>query len=346
MGREAAENENHDEIIEGNNIETNFQKDFCVSTKQENCVVSLLRYALPKVAQTPLITACNTGNLPLVQTLVQNGDENVNGHDSEGNTPLMQAAQAGFDSIVCYLLFYLHGEILVDAENNNGFTALMKAALHGKTNCARRLIIAGADVTKRDWGRGLQAHEWASFCGMRETALVIQKIASSCNDKGRQRATGVARAMHWNEEQWIRDTGSVYHLASKAADVHSGLVTSFFEEGPERIIKTAEIPKGENVMTCIENRDKSSDDFLVVEITSPEKQRVTQRCFKSSVGSVDTPGRRKGARTSPTCAVPTVNVIRASPSKEKQKRKSHHRNNKNFLSVPKASSRKKNREAK
>ncbi|XP_018669091.2 uncharacterized protein LOC100178707 [Ciona intestinalis] len=368
MGKEL-ESKKYDNGIEEDQIsgrsDTETLQDLGVLAKDENCVMSLLRFSLPKVAgpnvsskKTQLISACATGNLLVVQNLLQMAEVDVNEQDSEGNTALMHAAQAGFDSIVSYLLFFLHGEITVDAENNNGFTALMKAALHGKTNCARRLIIAGADVTKRDWGRGLQADEWASFCGMRETAIVIRKTAMPAMRKedkemmGWQKKTHpvnefcirigrrVARAMHWNEEQWIRDAGSLYHLAEKAANVQGGLLTSLLGEGGnERIPHIPANTKGENVMTCVDsNRSDCADDILVVEITSPQKQRVTQRCFRRSLSGTEILAKHKSKDDCrpQQSKVPTVNVIRASPSKQRHK-KTHHRANHDLLVVPKAS---------
>lgn len=42
-------------------------------------------------------------------------------------------------------------EIDIDARNNLGFTALMKAALQGRNKCAKLLLFAGETRKARDW---------------------------------------------------------------------------------------------------------------------------------------------------------------------------------------------------
>ncbi|XP_034186989.2 uncharacterized protein LOC117607396 isoform X2 [Osmia lignaria lignaria] len=68
-------------------------------------------------------------------------------------------------------------EIEVDARNASGFTPLMKAALQGRTKCAKILLFAGANPTLRDHGRGLRAEQWARFCGRYVCAEVIERFA-------------------------------------------------------------------------------------------------------------------------------------------------------------------------
>ena len=50
---------------------------------------------------------------------------------------------AGHDDIVNCLLRRFH-RLKVDQCNKLGFTALMKAAIHGRTRCAKLLLFAGS----------------------------------------------------------------------------------------------------------------------------------------------------------------------------------------------------------
>lgn len=96
--------------------------------------------------------------------------------DNEGNTPLHFAAQAG-QADCLNILLQRCPEIEVDARNASGFTPLMKAALQGRTKCAKILLFAGANPTLRDHGRGLRAEQWARFCGRYVCAEVIERFA-------------------------------------------------------------------------------------------------------------------------------------------------------------------------
>lgn len=101
---------------------------------------------------------------------------NPNVPDNEGNTPLHFAAQAGQIDSLNILLQRCPG-IEVDTRNKLGFTPLMKAALQGRTKCAKILLFAGANPTLRDHGRGLRAEQWARFCGRYVCAEVIERFS-------------------------------------------------------------------------------------------------------------------------------------------------------------------------
>lgn len=101
---------------------------------------------------------------------------NPNVPDNEGNAPLHFAAQAGQIDSLNILLQRCPG-IEVDTRNNLGFTPLMKAALQGRTKCAKILLFAGANPTLRDHGRGLRAEQWARFCGRYVCAEVIERFS-------------------------------------------------------------------------------------------------------------------------------------------------------------------------
>nr|XP_021589081.1 ankyrin repeat domain-containing protein 33B isoform X2 [Ictidomys tridecemlineatus] len=92
--------------------------------------------------RTGLIVACYHGFVDTVVALAECPHVDVNWQDNEGNTALITAAQAGHATITNYLLNYFPG---LDLERRNafGFTALMKAAMQGRTECVRALMLAG-----------------------------------------------------------------------------------------------------------------------------------------------------------------------------------------------------------
>lgn len=125
--------------------------------------------------RTGLIVACYHGFVDTVVALAECPHVDVNWQDSEGNTALITAAQAGHATITNYLLNYYPG---LDLERRNifGFTALMKAAMQGRTECVRALMLAGADVQARDPRRGMSPQEWAAYTGRVEAVRVMQRL--------------------------------------------------------------------------------------------------------------------------------------------------------------------------
>uniref|UniRef100_A0A7M4F913 Ankyrin repeat domain 33B n=1 Tax=Crocodylus porosus TaxID=8502 RepID=A0A7M4F913_CROPO len=125
-----------------------------------------------------LIVACYQGFVDIVIALAQCPHLDVNWQDNEGNTALITAAQAGHITITNYLLNYFPG---VDIEKRNvfGYTALMKAAMQGRTECVRALMLAGANVHSTDPNRGMTSWEWACYTGRSESAMLMQKLMDS-----------------------------------------------------------------------------------------------------------------------------------------------------------------------
>ncbi|XP_076014067.1 ankyrin repeat domain-containing protein 33B [Genypterus blacodes] len=122
-----------------------------------------------------LLVACYQGFVDVVVALSQCPHLDVNWQDSEGNTALITAAQAGHITITNYLLNYYAG---LDTERRNchSFTALMKAAMQGRIECVRSLMMAGAEWSVRDFGRHLTAREWALFTGRYDTAWAMSRL--------------------------------------------------------------------------------------------------------------------------------------------------------------------------
>ncbi|XP_050542195.1 uncharacterized protein LOC126906018 isoform X2 [Daktulosphaira vitifoliae] len=126
--------------------------------------------------RTLLSYLASSGSVDLIEELFKVLDLDYNKPDNEGNTPLHFASQAGHSEIVCLLLNSCL-QLEIDARNCLGFTPLMKAALQGRTKCAKFLLYAGASPTMRDTGRGLRAEQWARFCGRYNCADAIEKLA-------------------------------------------------------------------------------------------------------------------------------------------------------------------------
>ncbi|XP_031652361.1 ankyrin repeat domain-containing protein 33B [Oncorhynchus kisutch] len=127
--------------------------------------------------RTGLMVACYQGYVDVVIALAQCSHLDVNWQDKEGNTALITAAQAGHIMISNYLLNYFPG-LDIERRNCHGFTALMKAAMQGKVECVRALMLAGADMEMRDFGRKLTSREWALFTGRYETAWAMTRLLS------------------------------------------------------------------------------------------------------------------------------------------------------------------------
>lgn len=113
--------------------------------------------------QTAISYICSNGLLSFLDIVLQLPRIDVNKGDNEGNTPLHFAAEAGeLMRLKCYrknsellsILFSGRVEIInmlitrcrtleVNQRNNLGFTPLMKAALQGRTKCAKLLVLGG-----------------------------------------------------------------------------------------------------------------------------------------------------------------------------------------------------------
>ncbi|KFQ68330.1 Ankyrin repeat domain-containing protein 33B, partial [Phaethon lepturus] len=125
--------------------------------------------------QNGLIIACYQGFVDIVIALSQCPHLDVNWQDNEGNTALITAAQAGHITITNYLLNYFPG-LDIEKRNMFGFTALMKSAMQGRTECVKALMLAGANVHATDPSRGLTSWEWACYTGRSESAFIMQKL--------------------------------------------------------------------------------------------------------------------------------------------------------------------------
>ena len=90
-----------------------------------------------------LIQAAKDGNLPVVQALLEKGD-NVNADDGHGITALMVASWNGHTEIVKSLLE--KGADVNIKKTDSGVTPLFIASLQGHTEVVKLLLAAKADV--------------------------------------------------------------------------------------------------------------------------------------------------------------------------------------------------------
>nr|WP_315382119.1 ankyrin repeat domain-containing protein [uncultured Sphingomonas sp.] len=107
---------------------------------------------------------------------------NVNIQDRDGNTPLIFAAGLGWAPGVDALLAK---KANVNLANNGGVTPLIRAVLAHDTEVVKKLLDAGADPDRADFGGGLSAREYAK----RETRYPsIAKLLADAPKVGRAAA--------------------------------------------------------------------------------------------------------------------------------------------------------------
>uniref|UniRef100_A0A8C0THG4 Ankyrin repeat domain 33B n=1 Tax=Canis lupus familiaris TaxID=9615 RepID=A0A8C0THG4_CANLF len=179
--------------------------------------------------RTGLIVACYHGFVDTVVVLAECPHVDVNWQDKEGNTALITAAQAGHVTITNYLLNYFPG---LDLERRNvfGFTALMKAAMQGRTECIRALMLAGADVHARDPRRGMAPQEWAAYTGRLEAVRLIQRLLERpCPEQFGER---YKPELPLPAEAVLKPSGSKSCL-QRLAELVRATLTSRSRQGPE-----------------------------------------------------------------------------------------------------------------
>ncbi|XP_051518076.1 photoreceptor ankyrin repeat protein-like [Myxocyprinus asiaticus] len=122
-----------------------------------------------------LMLAVSKGFVDIVYGLNQCPFLDINHKDNDGNTALMIAAQAGFETILTYILNFFSG-VDMELRDNRGFTALLKAAMQGNDDCVASLLMAGADINVVDTARGKGIREWALKTGRFDTLHRLRRL--------------------------------------------------------------------------------------------------------------------------------------------------------------------------
>ncbi|XP_068202564.1 platelet binding protein GspB-like isoform X2 [Palaemon carinicauda] len=144
---------------------------------------------IDRTGRTSLSYCCANAYLRIVESLTSMPGLDINKPDTDGNTPLHYASQAGHTEIVSHLVNKCNRTVDLDARNALGFTPLMKAAIQGRTKIAKILLFAGASPHLRDFGRGLCAVEWARYTGRHICSELIDSVQKSCSSHIRERWT-------------------------------------------------------------------------------------------------------------------------------------------------------------
>uniref|UniRef100_UPI0037E71E3F photoreceptor ankyrin repeat protein n=1 Tax=Semicossyphus pulcher TaxID=241346 RepID=UPI0037E71E3F len=122
-----------------------------------------------------LMLAVSKGFVDIVTLLHMCPFIDINHQDNDGNTAIMIASQAGFITILNYILNYFSG---VDTEirDPRGFTALIKAGLQGREECVSALVMHGADMNAMDLVQGRSLKDWVVRTGRFDTLLRLRRL--------------------------------------------------------------------------------------------------------------------------------------------------------------------------
>ncbi|NOY23377.1 MAG: hypothetical protein GXO70_07695 [Acidobacteria bacterium] len=130
-----------------------------------------------------LIRAARTGNLEMVQKILQLGTD-LNGRDKKGNTPLITAIESGKNSIASLLL---DTGASVNAAAKSGTTPVMAAARTGNRKLLSRLLKNGAKVEQADRkGNSALTYAIQSRC-VPCTAMILKRGADVNRPDGKAR---------------------------------------------------------------------------------------------------------------------------------------------------------------
>ncbi|XP_077574914.1 photoreceptor ankyrin repeat protein [Stigmatopora nigra] len=122
-----------------------------------------------------LMVAVSKGFVDVITTLHVCPLIDINHQDNDGNSALMIAAQAGFTTILNYILNYYSG-VDTEVRDPRGFTALIKSGLQGREDCVSALLMHGADINAVDYVQGRGLKDWVLKTGRFETMNRIRYL--------------------------------------------------------------------------------------------------------------------------------------------------------------------------
>lgn len=145
---------------------------------------------------TPLMLAAESGRTNIVEYLMSECDALVNQPDMNGYTPLSAASEQGHLVIVKLLV---KGGAKVNQVANDGFTPLLIAAKNGQTSVARWLIKhGGADPSVKV--ESVTAAQIAKHHGHHDLARRLQCANPGCAHAGMKMCSGCMTTRYCSSE--------------------------------------------------------------------------------------------------------------------------------------------------
>ena len=129
---------------------------------------------------------------PTQEDHIKEAKDNINAEDNNGNTALYRACNNGHKEIAELLI---KAGADVNAKGYDGYTALYRAYTNGNTKIAELLIKAGADVNAKDKsGNTVLYNTCTSIKNNTELAELLIKAGADVNPKGTDGCTALYRA--------------------------------------------------------------------------------------------------------------------------------------------------------
>ncbi|XP_067095388.1 LOW QUALITY PROTEIN: ankyrin repeat domain-containing protein 33B [Osmerus mordax] len=175
----------------------------------------------------------------------------INHQDNDGNTALMIAAQAGFVTILNYILNY-YPRVDLELRDTRGFTALIKASMQGRQDCVSALLMHGADINVVDSTKGKDIKDWALKTGRFEILQRLRRLhtrpvalqfcedyaiewpalkelvakATSSKSAGQKLAQSLKDNLTFSFPRDPQDDGVLDHMVRMTTSLHSPLVAT------------------------------------------------------------------------------------------------------------------------
>ena len=187
--------------------------------------------------------ACRYGHVDTLRTLVKN-KANVNARTDSGDTPLTLAARYGHDNIVYTLLsdrtsVKHKANINLNAKADNGDTPLILAARRGHDNVVRAMLSdSGCLVDAKDQNEYTALH-YACTCGHVDTLRELVKHKANVNartDSGDTPLTLAAINKHDNVVHALSDYNCKVYVKNKVA--YTTLLHLSCERGYDGVVRT------------------------------------------------------------------------------------------------------------
>ncbi|XP_063904137.1 uncharacterized protein LOC135123429 [Zophobas morio] len=170
-----------------------------------------MKFVTAQYAETPLLLACEIGNLKIVHCFIQSGVE-VNRANKNGATPLYVACFHGHDKVVKYL-------VTVGAEinrtDNNGLTPLYIASEMGYEEVVKYLMTVGADINHAT-NEGWTPLHVASFDGHQKIVKYLVTVGADINRANNSGLTPLYVASENGNERVVE------YLVTVGAEINRG----------------------------------------------------------------------------------------------------------------------------